>query len=130
MTILKLGSRGAEVKILQEKLNLKADGVFGPLTEAKVKEFQKANGLKVDGIVGKNTWDKLSIQITTNTSSNSRNITEIIVHCEATPEGEEFSRATLEACHAARKFSAYKYNASNFFWTMVPVTNLMMNLLK
>lgn len=112
MTTLKLGSKGNDVKTLQSKLNLKVDGVFGPLTDKAVKEFQKKNGLVVDGIVGTKTWEKLGVSTnsSTNSSVNNRVITEIIVHCEATPEGEEFSRATLEACHAARKFSPYKYN--------------------
>ena len=46
MTTLKRGSRGSEVKTLQSKLNLLADGIFGPLTEEAVKEFQKTKGLE------------------------------------------------------------------------------------
>ena len=49
--LLKIGSTGEEVKKLQEKLGLNADGSFGPMTEAKVKEWQAANGLTADGIV-------------------------------------------------------------------------------
>ena len=108
MTNLKLGSKGAEVKKLQQKLGLKADGVFGPLTESKVKEFQKANGLTVDGIVGKNTWDKImGSNDKPKSNTNPRYIDEIIVHCEATPEGEEFSDLAVDASHKARKFSSY-----------------------
>lgn len=57
--LLKNGSTGQEVKLLQEKLGLKADGSFGPMTEAKVKEWQAANGLTADGIVGPGTWGKM-----------------------------------------------------------------------
>lgn len=57
--LLKNGSVGQEVKLLQEKLGLKADGSFGPATEAKVKEWQSANGLTTDGIVGDTTWGKM-----------------------------------------------------------------------
>lgn len=57
--LLKNGSVGQEVKLLQEKLGLKADGSFGPATEAKVKEWQSANGLTADGIVGDTTWGKM-----------------------------------------------------------------------
>lgn len=57
--LLKKGSQGPEVKQLQEKLGLGADGVFGAGTEAKVKEWQTANGLTADGIVGDGTWGKL-----------------------------------------------------------------------
>jgi peptidoglycan hydrolase-like protein with peptidoglycan-binding domain len=56
---LKVGSRGADVKFLQEKLGLTADGIFGPNTDRAVKAFQTKNKLKADGIVGPATWGKL-----------------------------------------------------------------------
>ena len=57
--LLKNGSSGSEVKQLQTKLGLAADGIFGKGTEAKVKEWQSANGLTADGIVGDATWSKM-----------------------------------------------------------------------
>jgi putative chitinase len=57
--VLKVGSEGADVKKLQEKLGVETIGKFGPKTEAAVKAWQKANGLKDDGIVGPATWAKL-----------------------------------------------------------------------
>ena len=57
--LLKNGSKGEEVKQLQAKLGLAADGAFGPGTEAKVKEWQAANGLTADGMVGDGTWTKM-----------------------------------------------------------------------
>lgn len=57
--LLKTGSSGEDVKKLQEKLGLSADGSFGPATATKVKEWQAANGLTADGIVGDGTWSKL-----------------------------------------------------------------------
>jgi putative chitinase len=57
--LLKVGSKGDDVKKLQEKLGLSADGSFGPNTEKKVKEWQLANGLTADGIVGPGTWSKM-----------------------------------------------------------------------
>jgi putative chitinase len=57
--LLKNGSKGEDVKKLQTKLGLTADGSFGPGTEAKVKEWQSANGLTADGIVGEGTWGKM-----------------------------------------------------------------------
>lgn len=61
---LKYGSRGNEVKTLQEKLNTKGynlttDGIFGTKTLSAVKDYQQKNGLAVDGIAGNNTWGKL-----------------------------------------------------------------------
>jgi putative chitinase len=57
--LLKVGSKGEDVKKLQVKLGVEAIGTFGPKTEAAVKAWQKANGLKDDGIVGDTTWAKL-----------------------------------------------------------------------
>ena len=57
--LLKVGSKGDDVKKLQTKLGLTADGSFGPNTENKVKEWQQANGLTADGIVGDGTWSKM-----------------------------------------------------------------------
>jgi putative chitinase len=59
--VLKNGSSGAVVKLLQEKLGIKADGDFGPGTEAKLKEWQKKNGLEVDGIAGSDTLTAMGI---------------------------------------------------------------------
>ena len=41
--LLKKGSKGPDVKDLQEALGLAADGIFGSGTESAVKEFQKEN---------------------------------------------------------------------------------------
>jgi putative chitinase len=57
--LLKKGSNSDDVKKLQAKLGLAADGIFGAGTEAKVKEWQAANGLAADGIVGDGTWSKM-----------------------------------------------------------------------
>ena len=57
--LLKNGSKGEDVKKLQAKLGLAADGAFGPRTEKAVKEWQSANGLTADGIVGAGTWSKM-----------------------------------------------------------------------
>jgi putative chitinase len=57
--LLKIGSKGEDVKKIQEKLGISADGSFGPGTESTVKKWQAANGLTADGIVGDGTWGKL-----------------------------------------------------------------------
>ena len=57
--LLKNGSNGDDVKKLQAKLGLAADGIFGPGTEIKVKEWQAAYNLTADGIVGDGSWGKM-----------------------------------------------------------------------
>ena len=57
--LLKIGSKGEDVKKLQSKLGLGADGIFGSGTADAVKKWQSANGLGADGIVGDGTWSKM-----------------------------------------------------------------------
>ncbi len=57
--LLKIGSKGEDVKKLQQKLGLSADGAFGPGTEKAVKKWQIDNDLAADGIVGEGTWNKM-----------------------------------------------------------------------
>lgn len=52
---LQRGSRGFEVKMLQTKLGIKADGIFGRQTRDAVIRFQTLNQLVPDGKVGKLT---------------------------------------------------------------------------
>ncbi len=61
MSVLTVGSRGASVRQLQERLRAAgfdpggADGVYGARTRRAVSQFQRAQGLDVDGKVGVNT---------------------------------------------------------------------------
>jgi hypothetical protein len=56
---LKRGSTGSNVKYLQSVLGIKADGIFGPITDARVRQFQREQGIRVDGVVGWVTWGRL-----------------------------------------------------------------------
>lgn len=57
---LKRGDNNENVKLMQEKLGISpAVTNFGPKTEAAVIEFQTKNGLKADGVVGPLTWAKI-----------------------------------------------------------------------
>tara|TARA_B110000908_G_scaffold172719_1_gene242327 strand:- start:1384 stop:2250 length:867 start_codon:yes stop_codon:yes gene_type:complete len=57
--VLRKGSRGAGVKMMQEALGIGADGSFGPGTERALKKWQASKGLTPDGIAGPNTLEKL-----------------------------------------------------------------------
>ena len=57
---LRRGAEGKLVKEIQKGVDAKADGKFGPKTEAAVREFQRDHGLVPDGIVGPQTWAALS----------------------------------------------------------------------
>ncbi len=58
---LRLGNVSNDVKMLQVKLNIGADGKFGLKTLSAVKTFQSIHGLTPDGIVGKNTNNVLNL---------------------------------------------------------------------
>ena len=73
----KYGSRGSEVRTIQEKLKRwgyysgNVDGIYGSQTVAAVKRFQQKNGLQVDGIAGKRTLNAMGIMSSSGSSSSS-----------------------------------------------------------
>ena len=75
----KYGSRGDEVKQIQQKLKNwgyykgSVDGIYGSKTLEAVKYFQRKNGLTVDGIAGDKTLSALGIRSSSNSSSSSSN---------------------------------------------------------
>lgn len=65
MRVLRLGSTGPAVQLLQLALNragfgeLETDGVFGSLTRAALRRFQTDQGLAADGVAGPLTHQRL-----------------------------------------------------------------------
>ncbi len=63
--LVKYGSRGVYVAILQDSLNHLGyntgtiDGIFGNKTKSQVIAYQKNNSLTADGIVGCKTWTSI-----------------------------------------------------------------------
>lgn len=69
-TLLREGSRGDNVRLMQEYLRtisqrypsipwIAIDGIFGAGTRQAVIAFQRLAGLTVDGIIGRNTWERI-----------------------------------------------------------------------
>jgi peptidoglycan hydrolase-like protein with peptidoglycan-binding domain len=57
--LLQYGDESSAVSALQRKLEIPADGTFGPQTRAAVRDFQKSVGLDTTGEVDVKTWLKL-----------------------------------------------------------------------
>ena len=79
--ILKEGSKGSDVKALQNKLielgylSGKADGVYGSKTTEAVKAFQRASKLTADGVAGEKTISKLEGTTKTGTTTTTTTTT-------------------------------------------------------
>jgi pyruvate/2-oxoglutarate dehydrogenase complex dihydrolipoamide acyltransferase (E2) component len=56
---LRVGSRGAVVKALQQRLGVPATGKFRSMTRSAVKRVQRAHGLRANGVVNRATWAAL-----------------------------------------------------------------------
>lgn len=108
----KRGSRGEMVRQLQYALagvglRVITDGIYGDITEEAVKMFQSRNGLKADGIAGPLTLAKL---LPARFKRSRRNITEIIVHCTATPEGMACNVNDIRKWHKQQGWSDIGYH--------------------
>ena len=55
------GSASYDVRALQRKIGVRADGEFGPRTRRALKRWQRRNGLAADGVVGPRTLAKLGL---------------------------------------------------------------------
>ena len=78
-----LGSRGEEVRKIQQKLKNwgyytgSVDGIYGTKTRDAVKYFQRKNSLTVDGIAGKRTLAAMGISSSSSSSSGSYSSNDI-----------------------------------------------------
>jgi peptidoglycan hydrolase-like protein with peptidoglycan-binding domain len=66
--IVSEGARGNRVRAIQYLLNARrfpvgVDGIFGPMTTAKVKDFQRSVNIDPTGIVGDKTWPALIVTV-------------------------------------------------------------------
>lgn len=88
LVLLRVGSRGATVKMLQESLGIEADGIYGQGTKAAVIAFQEENGLAADGMAGPVTLAKMNSFAETFTE-------ETIQKAEIKPDEEHFETELL-----------------------------------
>ena len=114
----KYGSRGTEVKTIQEKLKRwgyysgSVDGIYGSQTVSAVKKFQKKNGLTVDGIAGTQTLKAMGITSNSSSSSSSNNSSNVnllarVVYGEA--RGEPYTGQVAVAAVVLNRVKSSKF---------------------
>lgn len=57
--LIRLGSHGNDVRMVQRVVGARDDGIFGPITDGAVRRWQDAHGLVADGVIGPLTWAKM-----------------------------------------------------------------------
>lgn len=114
----KYGSRGTEVRTIQEKLKRwgyysgSVDGIYGSQTVSAVKSFQKKNGLTVDGIAGTQTLKAMGITYSSSSSSSSNNSSNVnllarVVYGEA--RGEPYTGQVAVAAVVLNRVKSSKF---------------------
>ncbi len=114
----KYGSRGTEVRTIQEKLKRwgyysgSVDGIYGSQTVSAVKKFQKKNGLSVDGIAGTQTLKAMGITSNSSSSSSSNNSSNVnllarVVYGEA--RGEPYTGQVAVAAVVLNRVKSSKF---------------------
>lgn len=104
--IYKNGSRGTVVKQIQKIAGCYPDGIWGPLTTEAVRTWQKSHGLKADGIAGPATLAKMGINAVEQMlglKKSKRTITDIVVHCTASKENVHLTVEQIRTMHTAPK---------------------------
>jgi hypothetical protein len=90
MSVIKLGSSDrATVRIIQQVVGVKPDGIFGPKTMNAVVHWQRQNNLTADGIVGPQTMEAMGI-LDTDLKNVSQYTTDegLIIQKHFLPKGE------------------------------------------
>ena len=128
MEIYKEGCKNATmVKQIQKVCKCYPDGIWGPRTTEAVRAWQKAHSLKDDGIVGPATLAKMglsaaaqAVTLTNKTDGiwhdmvwlkkSRRRIDYIVVHCTATPEGQNKTVEQIRAEHKKQGWADIGYH--------------------
>lgn len=96
-TLSKVGSRGAEVRAIQEKLKerglykIAVDGIYGAKTKEAVIKFQKQQKIAADGIAGPVTLKRLGISIGSIPAATNANINLLARIISAEARGESYT---------------------------------------
>ncbi|MFI5758898.1 peptidoglycan-binding protein [Streptomyces sp. NPDC051569] len=118
---LREGARGEAVKVLQRQLislgyRLKAEGIFGPVTDRDVRDFQRTHHLTPDGVVGPRTRAALRGGHRTRAAATSalRNEITYVARGQVTRTGSHPAKSGACAKYFPRtKYPRNGYNSCN-----------------
>ncbi len=99
---LRLGSRGPAVVYLQQRLQVRPTGYFGPVTRAAVKQLKRRHGWPVNGVVAKRTWG-LVFRAKASSSRSARS---------GAPGTPAFGRAVVATARQTASGARYVYGAT------------------
>lgn len=105
--VIKRGDRGKAVKLIQDRLGVLSDGIFGVETEQHLQQWQRTHGLPADGVFGARTMLQM---FGFTLEKSARTITEIIVHCTATAEGKDYTVSDIRRWHQAQGWPDVGYH--------------------
>jgi peptidoglycan hydrolase-like protein with peptidoglycan-binding domain len=95
VSVLKVGSQGDEVKLLQQHLkdlkffNDEVTGYFGNVTKQTVIDFQKTKNLTADGVAGSETLNAISNSLKGNSTTSTNTSTQPTQTKTTTPTTED-----------------------------------------
>lgn len=125
-TFYRQGDTGEMVKAIQRVVMCYPDGIWGPRTTEAVKVWQKSHKLTADGIVGPATLAKMGLSAVAAVTrlqeqkglqhhdiflkKSKRRIDYIVIHCTATPEGQDKTVEQIRAEHRKQGWSDIGYH--------------------
>ena len=105
--ILRRGTKGDDVKELQQALGILVDGYFGPVTEAAVRTLQtKTIGLIVDGVVGPRTVEALRLPVPIKPDPKPRPVPTYATLSQVDAHFEKGTAAWYQAAYLIMDFDA------------------------
>jgi peptidoglycan hydrolase-like protein with peptidoglycan-binding domain len=131
--VLRQGTRGTVVRVLQHALGVPADGAFGPRTRAAVLAFQGRRGLARNGVVGLVMWNRLEkgyyplIAYRSVTLRYGSKGTAVVVAQRAlhVPPSGVFRSGTFNAVRAVQSSARLARTGVISGWTWVAIENRM-----
>jgi peptidoglycan hydrolase-like protein with peptidoglycan-binding domain len=133
--VLRQGSRGPAVIVLQRALKVTANGYFGPGTRSALMSFQRLQHISRSGVVNSVVWDRLEKRdypliayrgLTLRTGSRGVAVVALQRALRVTPDGD-FGPITWAAVKAVQRLAKLAQTGVVSGWTWVAIENRMVH---